>query len=227
VGAAWGIAPMRGIATSIAPYRPTQGVSPLRPSSAPLRGPPPRPRLPPASGPGSPSGHGLGSYRRSTAAVAVDTVRGIARPWPTCPQLGQGIWLDLPPRAGTARTPPFVGTHQQIKRDRNSGLEQIDQVVLHELVHSERRYFGEDPRHKSAAWARRCQELSDRLGLVATIKRPRSMRWGTTVASSDMGIPISVATATSAGCLSSRELGRWPWSLLPGEPSLRVRASTA
>jgi hypothetical protein len=85
-----------------------------------------------------------------------------------------------------------------------------------ELVHTELRHFGEDPRHESAAWARRCQELSDRLGLAVQIKRPRSVRRGTTV-----------TTATQSGCLPYRALVRWPHTLLPDEPGVRVRASTA
>ena len=52
----------------------------------------------------------------------------------------------------------------------------LDEVVLHELLHNELRQFGEDPTHKGEAWARRCQEISDRLGLTVHIERPRSIR---------------------------------------------------
>jgi hypothetical protein len=138
--------------------------------------------------PVSPYGHCMGSSWNSEALAHV-------------PQLAHGVWLYL--HASWYGADPAC-------------LEQIDQVVLHELVHCELRYFGEDPYHKSAAWARRCQELSDRLGLVVRIERPRSIRKGTTV-----------TTATPPGCLPYRALVRWPWSLLPGEPTLRVRASAA
>ena len=52
----------------------------------------------------------------------------------------------------------------------------LDEVVLHELLHNELRQFGEDPPHKGEAWARRCQEMSDRLGLTVHIEPPRSIR---------------------------------------------------
>src|SRR5690349_591421 len=50
--------------------------------------------------------------------------------------------------------------------------DEVDATVLHELLHNELRQFGEDPAHKGEPWARRCRELSDRLGLSAKIERP-------------------------------------------------------
>src|SRR4051794_34167350 len=87
--------------------------------------------------------------------------------------------------------------------------DEVDETVLHELVHDELLQFGEDPRHKSAAWARRWQELYDRLGIEARIERPSSVH-----------VDAQVTTA----CLSYPELVRLPTKLLALGPLLRARA---
>jgi hypothetical protein len=95
-------------------------------------------------------------------------------------------------------------------------LESADTSVLHELLHNELRQFGEDMAHKGEPWARRCQELSDRLGIEVRIERPRSTRDGK-----------RITTATPPGCLPYPELARWPRSVLNGGLPLRVRAAHA
>lgn len=92
--------------------------------------------------------------------------------------------------------------------------ETVDATVLHELLHNELRQFGEDPKHKGEPWARRCRELSERLGVGVRIERPRSVRVGG-----------RVTTGTPPGCLSRTELAGWPHGLLRDGPPLRVRAA--
>jgi hypothetical protein len=112
--------------------------------------------------------------------------------------LDHGIWLYL---------------HKQYFGTDDALLAKADGVVLHELLHNELKQFGEDPKHKGAPWARRCQELSTRLGLSVRIERPRSIRTGG-----------RVTTGTPAGCLSYDALSRWPYSLPTSGPPLRLRA---
>lgn len=109
--------------------------------------------------------------------------------------LGNGVWVYL---------------HRSWFEDRLHDL--ADEVVLHELLHNELKQFNEDPKHKSVAWARRCQEMSDRLGLAVRIERPRSRRIGG-----------RVTTAVPDGCLPYQELVSWPGSLLKDGPNLRQR----
>jgi hypothetical protein len=111
--------------------------------------------------------------------------------------LDHGIWLYLHEK--------FYGTERF--------AEEVDETVLHELLHNELHQFGENPKHKGAPWARRCQELSTRLGLPVQIERPRSIRTGG-----------RVTTGTPVGCLSYDALTRWPHDLLTSGPSLRLRA---
>src|SRR3954454_12235352 len=74
--------------------------------------------------------------------------------------LDQGVWLYLHGKFyGGERLP-----------------EEVDRTVLHELLHNELRQFGENAAHKGEPWARRCRELSVRLGIDARIERPRSIR---------------------------------------------------
>ena len=97
--------------------------------------------------------------------------------------------------------------------------ETVDETVLHELLHNELRQFGEDPKHKGEAWARRCRELSERLGVGVRIERPRSVRVV------DSNGDKKVTTRTPEGCLSYAELACWPADLLRGGPPLLARAS--
>jgi hypothetical protein len=110
-------------------------------------------------------------------------------------ELSEGVWVYL---------------HRKWFGVRGRNL--IDEVVLHELLHNELMQFGEPPQHKSAAWARRCQELSTRLGLDVRIERPRSRRIGG-----------KITTATPDGCISYSTLRRWPAELLASGPTLRER----
>jgi hypothetical protein len=87
----------------------------------------------------------------------------------------------------------------------------LDETLLHEALHNELMHFGEDPHHKSRAWARRCQELSTRLGVSVRIEHPRSRRIG------------RVTTAVPDGCLSNDQLVRWPADLLRDGLTLRQR----
>jgi hypothetical protein len=108
-----------------------------------------------------------------------------------------GIWLYLHKQ--------FYGAEQF--------AEEVDKTVLHELLHNELSQFGEDLKHKGKPWARRCQELSNRLGIEVRIERPRSIRTGG-----------RVTTGTPTGCLSYDALTRWPHDLLTSGPPLRLRA---
>jgi hypothetical protein len=92
--------------------------------------------------------------------------------------------------------------------------ETVDATVLHELLHNELTQFGENPKHKGEPWARRCRELSARLGVAVRIERPRSIRAGG-----------RVTTGTPPGCLSHAELAGWPHGLLRAGPPLRVRVA--
>ncbi len=112
--------------------------------------------------------------------------------------LAQGIWLYL---------------HEGMFSRHGALHDRVDEVVLHELLHNELMQFGEDAKHKGEPWARRCRELSSRLGLQVRIERPRSIRNGKTV-----------STGTPAGCLSYTDLARWPQPVLKNGPSLRTRA---
>ena len=110
---------------------------------------------------------------------------------------GEGVWLYLHEK--------FYG---------GAGLpEEVEETVLHELLHNELQQFGEDPAHKGRPWARRCAEISALLGLDVRIERVRSVRLG----------PGRVTTGTPAGCLPYEELRRWPAGLLRGGPPLRQR----
>jgi hypothetical protein len=111
--------------------------------------------------------------------------------------LEHGIWLYLHEK--------FYGTERF--------AEEVDETVLHELLHNELSQFGEDPKHKGKPWARRCQELSGRLGISVRIERPRSIRTGG-----------RITTGTPVGCLSYDALRRWPHDLLTSGPPLRLRA---
>jgi hypothetical protein len=114
--------------------------------------------------------------------------------------LEHGVWLYL---------------HHRLWQD-GRFTDEVDEAVLHELVHNELMQFGEDPAHRSEAWARRCRELSDRLGIAVRIERPRSVR-------SDG----KVTTVCPPGCLSYPELVRWPAKLLVGGLALRRRIEGA
>jgi hypothetical protein len=109
--------------------------------------------------------------------------------------MSEGIWLYL---------------HEKWFAD--GLLDKIDEVALHELLHNELRQFREKPEHKSAAWARRCQELSDRLDFAVKITRPRSIRRNG-----------KVTTGVPPGYLPYPDLVRWPTGLLAGGPPLRAR----
>src|SRR3954451_13077133 len=54
--------------------------------------------------------------------------------------------------------------------------DEVEETVLHELLHNELKQFGEDPKHKGRPWARRCQELSERLGIEVRIEHARNIR---------------------------------------------------
>jgi hypothetical protein len=97
--------------------------------------------------------------------------------------------------------------------------ETVDETVLHELLHNELRQFDENPAHKSFAWARRCRELSERLGVALRIERPRSVRVA------DVNGDKKVTTRTPEGCLSYAKLASWPADLLRGGPPLLARAA--
>jgi hypothetical protein len=113
------------------------------------------------------------------------------------PDLGRGIWLYL---------------HPTMYGDGSALLEQADETVLHELLHNELRQFSEDISHKGAPWARRCQELSTRLGVVVRIERPRSIRRNG-----------RITTGTPDGCMAYAALAVWPHKLFRPGPPLRTR----
>ena len=113
------------------------------------------------------------------------------------PTLPQGIWLYL-------HVAWYGGGERQMRK--------VDEVTLHELLHNELMQFELDPKHKSDPWAKRCQEMSRRLGLDVQIQRPRSVRHNG-----------RVTTATPVGCLPYPELARWPAELLDGGTPLRDR----
>lgn len=113
------------------------------------------------------------------------------------PGLDSGIWLYL---------------HPTMYGDGGALLEQVDEIVLHELLHVELVQFDEDMKHKGSPWARRCQELSTRLDIPVRIERPRSLRRDG-----------QVTTGTPKGCLSYRELAIWPQGLMAKGPPLRAR----
>jgi hypothetical protein len=115
------------------------------------------------------------------------------------PDLDRGIWLYL---------------HQQFFGSGAALLDRADATVLHELLHNELVQFDQNPGHKGEPWARRCQELSTRLGIEVRIERPRSRRFGS-----------GITTDTPPGCLPYADLVRWPQSVLNGGPPLRIRAA--
>ena len=117
--------------------------------------------------------------------------------------LGHGVWLYL---------------HRKYYAAEDFD-ETVDETVLHELLHNELTQFGEDPKHKSQAWARRCRELSERLGVGVRIERPRSVRVV------DLNGNKKVTTRTPEGCLSYVKLACWPADLLRGGPPLLVRVT--
>ena len=110
--------------------------------------------------------------------------------------LAEGVWLYVHRR--------FYGS-ERFQDD-------VDETVLHELLHNELRQFGQNPKHRGEPWAQRCQELSTRLGIVVRIERPRSIR-----------VVGKVTTGTPTGCLSYADLARWPHPVLNGGPPLRAR----
>jgi hypothetical protein len=114
------------------------------------------------------------------------------------PEIGHGIWLYL---------------HEQFFARGEALRDRVDKTVLHELNHNERIQCGESPKHRDEPWARRCLEMSDRLGIKVRIERPRSIR-----------VNGRVTTGTPDGCLSYHDLRRWPHSVLTEGPPLRVRA---
>jgi hypothetical protein len=118
------------------------------------------------------------------------------------PDLDRGIWLYLHEK--------FYGTERFD--------EEVDETVLHELLHNELRQFGENPKHEGEPWARRCQELSDRLGLDVKIEPRRSFR--PDLPDGRKGSPVK---RCRPGFLPYEELVAWPATLLHGGPSLRER----
>ena len=117
--------------------------------------------------------------------------------------LDNGVWLYL---------------HREFYGDQDFD-ETVDVTVLHELLHNELTQFGENPKHKSEAWARRCRELSERLGVTMRIERPRSVRVV------DVNRDRKVTTRTPEGCLPYAKLACWPADLLHGGPPLLARAT--
>ncbi len=117
--------------------------------------------------------------------------------------LGHGIWLYL---------------HRKYYAAEDFD-ETVDATVLHELLHNELTQFGENSAHKSEAWARRCRELSERLGVTVRIERPRSVRVV------DVNGDRKVTTRTPEGCLPYAKLACWPADLLRGGPPLLARAA--
>ena len=113
--------------------------------------------------------------------------------------LGHGVWLYLHRRYYAAED--FDET--------------VDATVLHELLHNELTQFGENPKHKGEPWARRCRELSARLGVAVRIERPRSVRLP-----SEEG---RVTTRTPPGCLPQADLACWPLTVPNGGQPLRAR----
>ena len=119
-------------------------------------------------------------------------------------ELAPGIWVYLHEQ--------FFGSGQRL-------LAKADGTVLHELLHNELVQFGQNPKHEGEAWARRCQELSDRLGLQVKIEARRSFR---------PALPNGRKGPPTKGCrpgfLPYEELARWPAKLFNDGPSLRERA---
>jgi hypothetical protein len=118
-------------------------------------------------------------------------------------ELAPGIWVYLHEQ--------FFGSGQRL-------LAKADGTVLHELLHNELVQFGENPKHEGEPWARRCQELSDRLGLQVKIEARRSFR--PDLPSGRKGSPTK---GCRAGFLPYEELARWPAKLFNDGPSLRDR----
>jgi hypothetical protein len=116
-------------------------------------------------------------------------------------ELAPGIWVYLHEQ--------FFGSGQRL-------LAKADGTVLHELLHNELVQFGENPKHEGAAWARRCQELSDRLGLQVKIEARRSFR---------PDLPSGRKGSPTKGCrpgfLPYDELARWPANLFQSGPRAR------
>src|SRR4051794_6045073 len=105
--------------------------------------------------------------------------------------------------------------------DRGRFHEEVDETVLHELLHNELRQFGERTKHDGGPWARRCQELSTALDVQVRIERVRSVRPPREPGATRKSNPTK---ACPPGCLPYDELASWPARLFADGPPLRRRA---